>query len=48
MGNLQKYLLHGDLAEDIYMTLPPGLPSSSEGVCKLKRSLYGLDKLHGH
>lgn len=32
---------HGDLAEDIYMTPPPGSISSSAGVCKLNCSLYG-------
>ena len=33
---------HGDLKEDIYMTIPPGVSYSSSQVCKLNRSLYGL------
>ena len=40
--DVKNVFLHGDLAEDIYMTPPQGLFSSSVGVCKLKHSSYGL------
>jgi len=41
--DVKNDFLHSDLKEDIYMTPPQGLFSSSSfAVCKLKRSLYGL------
>ena len=41
--DVKNVFLHGDLKEEIYMTIPPSLSSSSSSdVYKLKRSLYGL------
>ena len=42
---MKNAFFHGDLKEEVYMSLPPGYDAprtSGSVVCRLKKALYGL------
>lgn len=40
--DVKNTFFNGDLQEEVYIVLPPGVSHNSVYVCKLKKALYGL------
>ena len=40
--NVETAFLHGDLQEDMYMTIPEGMESNNNACALLNKTIYGL------
>ena len=43
--DVKTAFLHGDLKEDIFISIPDGFNKIPNMVCKLNKTLYGLSHL---
>jgi len=42
--DVKNVFLNGELSEEVYMQPPPGYSVSEGMICRLRRSLYGLNQ----